>query len=285
MFWALSFLLIPISVLSGQPPAPTAEASGTTISVSARLVVLQTVQAFQSEDVPIAVGLVVDNSGSMKSKRSDVIAASMAFARLSNPADEMFVVNFNEHATFSLPDTKLFSASPAELESALLKPVPAGETALYDAIVTALSHIQKGGNERKVLVVISDGGDNASKHTLDQVLLEIGRSDVVIYTIGLFDEEDSDSNPRVLRRIASASGGEAFLPKVSADAVRICEGIARDIRTQYMLSYSPSNQKFDGGYRTVQVSVTRDNGAPLKARARSGYIASADPDSAAGPAK
>jgi Ca-activated chloride channel homolog len=234
----------------------------------------QVIRAFHFEDVPVAVGLVLDNSGSMTNKRSAVTAAAVAFARSSNPGDQMFILNFNERLSLGLADAKLFSASVAELEDAILKPAPAGRTALYDAILSAMDHVQRSSSERKVLIVISDGGDNASQHTLDDVLQSIARSDVAIYTIGLFDEVDPDHNPRVLRRIADASGGEAFLPGMSADAVRICERIAKDIRAQYTISYSPSNDKFNGEYRAIKVRVTADNGTKLQARTRSGYIAS-----------
>ena len=172
----------------------------------------QEIRVFQHEDVPVAVGLIVDNSGSMGRKRKDVTAAALAFVRSSNPQDEMFVVNFNERISFGLPDTELFSASAAELERAL-NGVPAnGKTALYDAIEAGLAHLKKATLDKKVLIVISDGGDNASHHTLGQVLESAGRSDAIIYTIGLFDEYDEDRNPGVLKKIARATGGEAFLP-------------------------------------------------------------------------
>ncbi len=313
-FWALSFFWPAGFALSAHPQAAATIAEpDTTISVAVRLVVLhlsvrnnkgdiasglqersfrvnengqpENILAFHPEDIPVAAGLVVDNSGSMLKKRSDVTAAAVAFARASNPRDEVFIVNFNENATLGLPDTKLFSASAAELEGALLKPAPAGRTALYDAISAALAHLEKSRSERKVLIVISDGGDNASQHTQDQVLREIGRSDAAIYTIGLFDEDDPEGDPGVLRRIARASGGEAFLPKISAEAVQICEHIAKDIRTQYTISYSPTNQKFDGEYRKIKVSVTGDNGARLVARTRAGYIASPDANPTGAPVK
>ncbi len=309
VFWALSFFLPAIFAVSGYlqaAPAVAASEPTTTISVDVRLVVLhasvrnkqggivsqlqkrnftvnedgqpQTIREFHPEDIPVAVGLVVDSSGSMKKKRSDVTAAAVAFAGSSNPDDEMFIVNFNEHVTLGLPDTKLFSASPTELQGALLKSVPVGKTALYDAISDALKHLAKSGRERKALVVISDGGDNASEHSLNQVLDNAGRSGVTIYTIGLFDEEDQDRNPRVLRRIAKATGGESFLPKMPAEAVRICEHIAKDIRTQYTFSYSPSNQRFDGEYRTIRVNATGDYGEKFQVRTRPGYIASPNVD-------
>jgi Ca-activated chloride channel homolog len=288
---------------SQEQPATTNQASAT-ISVDVRLVVLHTsvrnnrggivsglkernfrveedgrpqvIRAFHSEDIPVAVGLVVDNSGSMTKKRSDVSAAASAFARSSNQGDEMFIVNFNDHVTLGLPDTKLFSASVDELESALLTPVPTGRTALYDAIINALAHIERSSNERKALVMFSDGGDNASKHTLNQVLQAVAQSGVTVYTIGLFDEEDPDRNPRVLRQIADASGGRAFLQGMSAGTMRICEHIAKDIRTQYTIAYSPSNQNFNGAYRTIKVSVRADHGVKLQARTRAGYMALPD---------
>jgi VWFA-related protein len=233
----------------------------------------QHIGAFNFEDAPVAAGLVVDNSGSMKSKQRDVIAAAVEFARTSNPDDEMFVINFNERTAFGLADTKLFSASSADLERALLTPVPAGRTALYDAIGSALVDLRKSNLERKVLVVMSDGGDNASIRTFKQVLQDVAQSDVTIYMVGFFDEDDPDRNRRVLRQIASASGGEAFLPKSSAEAVTICRRIAKDIRSRYTISYSPSNQVFDGKYRDIRVTATGQRGEKLQVRTRAGYLA------------
>jgi VWFA-related protein len=234
----------------------------------------QAIRVFQHEDVPVAVGLIVDNSGSMEPKRKDVTAAALAFARSSDPRDEMFVVNFNERVSFGLPDTQLFSASARELERAL-NGVPAnGKTALYDAIDVGLAHLKKATPDKKVLIVISDGGDNASRHTLRQVLDTVARSDAIVYTVGLFDEYDPDSNPGALRRIAHASGGEAFLPEETSQVVPICERIARDIRNQYTIAYVPSNQQLDNSYRTIDVTATGPHGEKLLVRTRAGYIAS-----------
>lgn len=303
-FRALRFLLPVLSAgfaySQNLAPATTLEASAT-ISVDVRLVVLralvrnkdgtavsglreqnfrleedgqpQTIRGFRTDDIPVAIGLVIDNSKSMARKRSDVAAAAVAFARSSNPDDELFIVNFNERTSSGLPSTKLFSASPIELRAAIEQPVDAGKTALYDAITVALTHLEKAASERKALVVISDGGDNASSQTLNQILRSVGHSDVTIYTIGMFDEDDADANPRVLQRIAQASGGEAFLPKRSSEAVPICEQIARDIRTQYTISYSPSNATLDGKYRTIKLQATDNRGAKLKVRTRAGYFA------------
>jgi Ca-activated chloride channel family protein len=234
----------------------------------------QKIRLLQSEDTAAAIGLVIDSSGSMQRKRPDVIAAALELARLSNPGDEVFAVNFNERVTFGLQYTKLFSTSPAELQSAIMKPLPGGRTALYDAIHAALTHIDRSASERKALVVVSDGGDNASSETLAHVLREVETSNVMVYTIGLFDKEDEDQNAGVLRRIAGASGGEAFLPAKPADAAQVCRRIAQDIRSQYTLTYSPSNQEFHGGYRAIKISVVEDGGARLRARTRAGYVAS-----------
>ncbi len=234
----------------------------------------QAIRVFDHEDVPVAVGLVVDNSGSMGRKRKDVTAAALAFVRSSNPRDEMFIVNFNERVSFGLPDTQLFSASAAELEGAL-NGVPAnGRTALYDAIEAGLDHLKKATLDKKVLIVISDGGDNASHHKLGQVLDDAGRSDAIIYTVGLFDEDDEDRNPGVLRKIARATGGEAFLPEETSQVVPICERIAEDIRNQYTIGYIPSNQKLDNTQRTIKVTATGRHGEKLLVRTRAGYIAS-----------
>ena len=235
--------------------------------------VLQEIRVFQHEDVPVTVGLIVDNSGSMVRKRTEVTAAALAFVRSSNPRDQMFVVNFNERVSFGLPDTELFSASTSELDQAL-NGVPAnGRTALYDAIEAGLKHLMKATLDKKVLIVISDGGDNASRRTLSQVIESAGRSDAIIYTIGLFDEYDEDRNPGVLRQIARATGGEAFLPNEISKIVPICERIAQDIRNQYTIGYVPSNQNLDSSYRTITVTATGQHGEKALVRTRAGYVA------------
>jgi Ca-activated chloride channel homolog len=180
----------------------------------------QVIQVFEHEDVPVAVGLAVDNSGSMRRKRKEVTAAALAFMRASNPRDEMFVVNFNERVSFGLPDTQLFSASAAELEGALNGFPAYGRTALYDAIEAGLSHLKKATLDKKVLIAISDGGDNASHHTLGQVLENAGRSDGIVYTVGLFDEDDPDRNPEFSGRSRAPRGARCSCPWRPA---RLCQ--------------------------------------------------------------
>jgi len=235
--------------------------------------VLQQVKFFSHGDIPVTVGLVIDNSGSMKSRRSDVIAAALAFARSSNPQDQMFVVNFNEKVSFGLPTQLPFTDQVAQLEFALDRSVADGETALYDAIAVALEHLKQGNRDKKVLIVISDGGDNASKHNLTQVRAMVGQPDAIIYTIGIFDENDGDQNPGVLRRLAKDTGGEAFLPQSLEELLPICERIARDIRNQYTIVYVPSNRKRDGTYRNIQVKADAPGHGRMLVRTRTGYYA------------
>lgn len=234
---------------------------------------LQTIRFFEHEDAPVSAGLIVDNSTSMRRKRSDVTAAALAFARSSNPRDEVFVVNFNERASLGLPAGEPFTADPAALERALGSVPAHGQTALYDAIELGLDHLKKATRDRKVLIVISDGGDNASRRTLPEVLAETARADVSIYTIGLFDESDSDRNAAVLKTIARATGGECFLPEETAGVVPICERIAAEIRSQYTVAYVPSDTALDG-YRKIRVTATNPHGGKVFVRTREGYIAS-----------
>ena len=239
--------------------------------------VLQPIKYFSHEDIPVTVGLVIDNSGSMMPKRRDVVAAALVFARSSNPQDQMFVVNFNEKVSFGLPDNTPFTDQVAQLEVALSRVRANGETALYDAVAVALEHLKKGNRDKKVLIVISDGGDNASKHTLTEIMALAGQPDVIIYTIGIFDEQDADRNPGVLKQLAKDTGGEAFLPESSRDVAPICERIAHDIRNQYTIAYVPTNRNRDGSYRVIQVKASAPGRGRLLVRTRTGYFAPSAP--------
>lgn len=239
--------------------------------------VLQHIKYFSHEDIPVTVGLVVDNSGSMRTKRAEVISAALAFARSSNSDDQMFVTSFNEHVSFGLPPDMPFTDEPAQLRVALSKIDADGMTALYDAVAAALEHLKQGNRDKKVLLVVSDGGDNASKHNLPQIVSMAGRSEAIIYAIGVFEEEDLDRNPGVLKRLAKATGGEAFLPKSLTEVVPICERIARNIRNQYTLAYVSTNQRQDGLYRGIQVKADHPSGGRLLVRTRAGYYAALKP--------
>jgi VWFA-related protein len=235
--------------------------------------VRQHVQLFKNEDIPVAVGLVIDHSTSMAPKIADVIAAARAFVRSSNREDQVFVVNFNEIASLGLPAATPFTDSTVDLERAILTKHTRGQTALYDAIAMGLEQIQRATWDKKVLVVVSDGGDNASQRTMDQVMKLAGQSSPVIYTVGVFDQDDPDRNPGVLNRLARATGGEAFLPGQVDEVVAICERIARDIRHQYTIGYAPSNPARDGSYRAIRVLARTNGQGKLSVRTRTGYIA------------
>jgi Ca-activated chloride channel family protein len=234
--------------------------------------VRQSLRLFRHEDVPVTVGLVVDHSGSMQRKLTDVIEAARTFVRSSNPEDQMFVVNFNEKVTLGLPPAIPFTNRTEDLESAILNAPAAGQTALYDAVAEALDRLKAGAAEKKVLIVISDGADNASLLRLPEVLKRAEQSNALVYAIGIFDKDETDSNPGVLRRLAEATGGDAFFPAQLNDVVAICENIARDIRNQYTLGYVSSNLAKPGAFRGIRVAATTPGSGKLIVRARSGYI-------------
>jgi len=233
----------------------------------------QQIRLFRHEDIPVVAGLVVDHSGSMSPKLKEVIYGAQAFVRSSNADDQMFVVNFNEVVSFGLPEAIGFTTEVDKLALAIWRDPAAGETALYDAIVIALSRLETGGRDKKVLVVVSDGADNASSHTLAQALQTAERSSAIIYTVGLFAPYDRDANPRMLSRLAQATGGEAFFPEKLDEVVAICERIASDIRSQYTIGYVSSNAKRDGLRRTIRVTAHAQGHGKLSVRTRAGYIA------------
>jgi len=238
----------------------------------------QRIRLFQHEDLPVIAGLLVDHSGSMRPKIAEVIAGARAFARSSDPDDLMFVVNFNETVSLGLPEAIGFTANADELERAIWQAPAAGETALYDAIAKALEQFEEHSRDKKVLVIISDGADNASAHSLAQVLQMAERSSVIIYTVGLFALDEPDANPKVLSRLAQATGGEAFFPDQPSAVAEICERIARDIRNQYTIGYVSTNAKRDGIHRAVRVVVQAPgHRGKLFVRTRAGYIPAGSP--------
>lgn len=232
----------------------------------------QPIRLFTHSDSAVAIGLIVDNSGSMRRKHSAVVAAARAFAKASNPRDQLFVVNFNEQATLGLPRAQLSSGNSRELERALPATAGGGKTALYDALELGLAHIHELKQDKKALILISDGGDNASTHTVEQVVNDAQNSDVVIYTIGLFGKDEDETNPAFMKKIAAVTGGEAFLPGRPMQAANNCKRIAQTIRNEYTLGYSPNTGGSPGTFRTVQVSVsTTRRKDKLIARTRMGY--------------
>lgn len=232
----------------------------------------EAVSFFHNEDNPVTVGLVLDCSGSMQRKREAVIAAGLAFARSSHPQDEMFTVNFNEHVWSGLPPALPFTTDIRELQAALQRSTARGQTAFFDGLRTALTHLEKGHEPKKALIVVSDGGDNASATTFAEVHDLALRMDAVIYTIGIRDQYDGkDAKPEVLRKLARATGGEAYFPTRLEDVTGVLERIARDIRSGYTLGYVPPPGA--DGFRAIHVEVHLRDGRKLSARARSGYVA------------
>jgi Ca-activated chloride channel family protein len=233
----------------------------------------QEIRLFRHEDTPVAVGLVIDHSGSMREKLEEVTAGARAFVRSSNSNDQMFVVNFNEKVSQGLPQGMRFSDSVERLAAAVEGHPAVGTTALYDAIIDGLIRLRDGAREKKVLIVISDGGDNASKAPLDRVLKMAEQSNAMIYTIGIFDPDDPDGKPAVLRRLAHETGGQAFFPSQLTETVHICERIAKDIRDQYTIGYSSPSEKRDGTYHKIRLTARSTKDGKLSVRTRAGYSA------------
>jgi VWFA-related protein len=234
----------------------------------------QVISQFANADIPVTVGIVVDQSGSMLPKRPEVITAALAFIHASNPQDEIFVVNFNERARRGLPDKQLFSDNGDELRAALWKGMPEGRTALYDAIEMSLHQLDMGRRDKKTLVVISDGGDNVSKHNLQEVMQDALRSLATIYTVGIFDADDPERNPAVLERLAHTSGGGVYFPKQLEQIVPVCKQIAKDIRTRYTIGYIPPAQ--GKAERSIKVVAAAPGHGKLMVRTRSRYAFAPD---------
>jgi len=236
---------------------------------------LQKITMFQQGDTPVTVGLIVDHSRSMGPKLPEVAAAVSGFARSSNPQDEMFVVDFNDDVSVELLNGKPFTDDPKELAKAVFSVRARGRTALYDAVAEGLLHLQLGHYERKALIIISDGGDNASVQKLSQVLELAQKSQVVIYSVGLIGD-DGEVDPGVLRRFAKATGGVAYFPDSKNTVASISTQIARDLREQYTLGFAPEKANNAHAFRKIEVKVSAPGQGKLHARTRSGYSAAED---------
>ena len=236
---------------------------------------LQRIAMFQQGDTPITVGLIVDHSRSMGSQLPEVADAVSSFARSGNAHDEMFVVDFNDDVSVELLNGKPFTDDPKELAKAVFSVRARGRTALYDAVAEGLLHLQLGHYERKALIIISDGGDNASVQKLSQVLELAQKSQVVIYSVGLIGD-DGEVDPGVLRRFAKATGGVAYFPDSKNTVASISTQIARDLREQYTLGFAPEKANNAHAFRKIEVKVSAPGQGKLHARTRSGYSAAED---------
>jgi VWFA-related protein len=237
----------------------------------------QQISFFAPEDVPVTVGLVIDNSGSMRTKRPDVTAAAEAVARSSNPDDQMFVVNFNQRVYMGLPAGVPFTSDLQQLLDAVSRTSAAGNTALYDGLSAALNHIKAGTGGRKALILISDGEDNASSTSFAALLTQAEASNAQIYTLGVFDEMFSGSHSgNVLKRLAKATGGKSYFPDSPTQIAGICQQIAGQLRHQYTVGYVSSNPNSGGKYHTIRVTVNGPGDSELHVSTRAGYLAPSD---------
>src|SRR5262245_39077598 len=232
------------------------------------------IKFFQPEDTPATVGLVLDNSGSMGRKKNDVVNAAWEFINASHLQDEMFIVDFNSRAWLALPAPTPFTSDRTQLREALNQTRADGTTALNDALKLAIRHLNEGTKQRKALVLLSDGADNASTTKLDDVLQLAQQSSATIYCIGIYDMFGNDRNPGVLKKIAKVTGGEAYLPTTLESLHSVWPKIADAIRGQYTIGYVSSNPARDGQFRRVKITARR-RGRLLDVRSRGGYVAAA----------
>jgi Ca-activated chloride channel homolog len=230
------------------------------------------IELFSNADTPVTVGLIIDASGSMSPKIGEVIAAALAFAKSSNPDDELFAIRFNDNVKDVVGDEETVRAGDPDALRRLLASIRTeGRTALYDALMAGFDRLDRATRPRKILILISDGGDNASRATADAVLQRARKSNASIYTIGVFDVGDADRNPRLLKSLARETGGERFLPKSPGPLLAACEHIAREIRAGYTIGYAPPAR--DGAFHRVRVVVQTSNAGRVEVRTRPGYFA------------
>lgn len=245
--------------------------------------VAQKLSVFTHADIPVTMGIVIDDSGSMREKRQAVNTSALTFVKTSNPQDQVFIVNFNDVYYLDTPGD--FATNIEDLKAALDKIDSRGGTALYDAVYASLDHLKLGNRDKKVILVITDGEDNASRYTFEELVNYAQKSNAVIYTIGLLGNEEPGGlfkmhgsgvgrAKKVLEKLAETTGGQAFLPHSLDEVEGTCTQIAHDIRNQYTLAYYPTNPKKDGTFRTVRVDAFEPHGkTKLVVRTRPGYYA------------
>ncbi len=303
IYLLLSTMLAAGAALGQQPKAPD---SGTVFRAETRLVVCQTtvtdkeghlitslpreafrvfengvpqaIKVFKREDIPVSMGLIVDNSGSMRDKRARVEAAALALVKDSNPDDEAFIVNFNDEAFLVTPPGQDFTSDTRELERLLKSIDSRGGTAMREAVRLAIEYVKaKGRKDKLVLVVVTDGNDNESLITPENLVRAAQQSDVMVYCVGLLGGEapgEAAKARRALTDLAVATGGETFFPADVSEVDRIAHQVARDVRSQYTIEYTPSNTAMDGSYRQIKIVVDAP-GNPV-VRTRSGYWAASE---------
>lgn len=240
--------------------------------------VKQEIAFFKREDAPVSLGLIVDNSAAMRDLRAKVKSAALALVKDSNPEDEVFVVNFNDEAYLDLPNGKMFTNDAKEMEQALSLIDSTGGGAVRDAIQMSLNHMREfAKNDKKALVVVSDGVDTGSIVTPESLLMAARQSGVLIYVVSLWGEADPGATVQAdhaMEDLAAATGGEAFFPNTNASTERAAQRVARDLRSQYTIEYRPSNTAMDGTFRHIKITVNKP--ARLTVRTRNGYYATPD---------
>jgi len=228
----------------------------------------QTIVSFRHEDVPVAMGIVIDNSGSMREKRDKVNKAALNLVRSSNPQDQVFVVNFNDEYYLD----QEFTSDIKKLREALEKVEARGGTALYDAVLASAIHLKDARLQKKVLFVVTDGEDNASRNSLEQAVRRLQEENgPTVYAIGLLGEEKARRARRALETIAQRTGGISFFPRTLDEVDEISRTVAHDIRNQYTIGYKPTTPKSVGGYRAIRVEAKAKGYGKLVVRTRSGY--------------
>jgi len=234
----------------------------------------QIITSFRHEDIPVAMGIIIDNSGSMREKRDKVNKAALNLVRSSNPQDQVFVVNFNDEYYLDQP----FTSNLNLLREALEKVEARGGTALYDAIVASADYEKKQARlQKRVLFVVTDGEDNASQETLEKAVRRLQEENgPTVYALGLLGEEKARRARRALEMLAERTGGMVFLPKTLDEVDEISRSVAHDIRSQYTIGYKPSTPKSVGGYRTIHVEARAKGYKQLTVRTRSGYYPGQD---------
>jgi len=238
----------------------------------------QNIISFRHEDIPVSMGIVIDNSGSMREKRAKVNQAALNLVRASNPGDEVFVVNFNDEYYLDQD----FTSDLLKLKEALEKIDARGGTALRDAVVASAEHLKRDARlERKVLFVVTDGDDNASRESLEDAVKQLQEENgPAVYAIGILgDEEHPKRARRALEVIAQRTGGLAFFPKTLDEVDEISREVARDIKNQYTIGYKPTNPRAAGGFRTIRLEAKKGRGK-LVVRTKSGYYAGKQPAAA-----
>ena len=231
----------------------------------------QEIKVFRQEDVPVSLGLIIDTSASMADKRDRVASAALAMVKASNPEDEVFIINFNDQTIL----TQEFTSNIDQLAKSLHKIDSSGETAMRDALRLGIEHLHhRGTKDKKVLLVMTDGEDNSSMETLPHLIQAAHQNDAIIYGIGLLGGEQPESAERAKKQLTEltlATGGRAWFPNDVTEIAKITPEIAHEIRNQYIVGYTPTNQAADGSFRKIRVEV---NSPDVTVRTRSGYYAS-----------